>query len=169
MARWKLATGHYLKCVGVEWEYNETDRNTGRPIRQRMPVPRFLDPKDPADWTNKWGNKDNENGEIVVCHEGKGQKGDIPFFGDPTPDMIPVDDEAMTISKGFEEQWKYKPDDPVAGGFSQSQVDSMQLKMAEMEAKSNVVPGLEALAKAVASIAEQNQVLIQSLTPQRRV
>ena len=74
MARWKLMTPHYLNVEGESWEYTENDRQTGRPKRVQFPVPRLLDIRDPSCWTNRWGNKDNEDGEIIVCHSGKGEK-----------------------------------------------------------------------------------------------
>ena len=57
MARWKLMTPHYLNVEGEEWEYQETNRTTGRPQRTKFPVPRLLDIRDPQCWTNQWGNK----------------------------------------------------------------------------------------------------------------
>ena len=44
MARWKLMTPHYLNVDGEEWEYQETDRQTGRPRGTKFRVPRLLDP-----------------------------------------------------------------------------------------------------------------------------
>ncbi len=170
MARWKLVNAHYLNCVGTEWEYNEVDRTTGRQVRMRLPVPRHLNPYDPSDWTNRWGNKDNEEGEIVVCHAGKGEPKDVVFQGDPTPDMVPIDDEAKAISGSFTELWRYKPEVDAPGGFSQSMVDKFQSQFAELQSKPSTVPGLEDLAKAVAAIAKQNQDMLQSLVkPDRRV
>ena len=157
MARWKLACTHYLNVPGEEWEYQETDRNTGRPIRRKFAVPRLLDVNDPSCWTNSWGNKDNADGEIIVCHEGKGESRDIVFFGDPTPDMIPVDDEAKEISAKFEPRWKVKPES-LAGDFSQSLVDRFQIEMAEIKSKPAEVPGLADLVGAINKLVETTSV-----------
>lgn len=160
MARWKLMTPHYLNTPGEEWEYTENDRTTGRPKRVKFPVPRLLDTKDPSCWTNRWGNKDNEDGEIIVCHEGKGEPTDMVFTGDPTPDMVPVDDEARAISATFEHLWQAKPEN-MAGDYSQSLVDRFQLQMAEASAKPIEVPGLADLVTAING-------LVQTVKPTER-
>jgi len=170
LARWKLINPHYLMTVDpVEWEYSETDRVSGRPVRKKFTVPRYLDPRDPSDWTTRWGNKDNAEGEIIVCLPGKGDKGDVEFLGDPTPEMIPVDDEAKTISAGFADQWRYKPDLEV-GTYSQSLVDQFQSQMAEAESKPATVEvaGLADLVAAMAAQSEAIKALVQS-NPARRV
>jgi hypothetical protein len=160
MARWKLMTPHYLNVPGEEWEYTENDRTTGRPKRVKFPVPRLLDTKDPSCWTNRWGNKDNEDGEIIVCHEGKGEPTDQVFIGSPTPDMVPVDDEARAISATFESLWQAKPEN-MAGDYSQSLVDRFQIQMAEASAKPIEVPGLADLVTAING-------LVQTVKPERR-
>ena len=149
MARWKLMCPHYLKVPGEEWEYVENDRTTGRPIRHKFPVPRLLDINDPTCWTNQWGNKDNLEGEIIVCHEGHGEPRDQIFFGDPTPDMVPVDDEAREISASFEKIWQYKPEESSVS-HSQSLVDRFQIEMAELRSKPAEIPGLADLTAAIA-------------------
>jgi len=166
MARWKLMTSHYLNVIGEEWEYTEQDRATGRPKRVKFSVPRLLDVNDPSCWTNKWGNASNEEGEIIVCHEGKGESRDIVFFGDPTPDMSPIDEEAIAISASFEDIWKYKPDSVVAD-HSQSLIDRFQLEMAELKSKPAEVPGLADLTVAIGRLAEQSQAAISQLAVRR--
>ncbi len=103
MARWRLITGHYLNVLvdgePIEWEYKEVDRTTGKQARKIFPVPMLMDPNDPADC--------NYPGEIVVCHEGKGQRQDIIFVGDPTPDMEPYDEEAEAISASLRQSWEH--------------------------------------------------------------
>jgi hypothetical protein len=166
MARWKLVCAHYINTVaGTEWEYHETDRTTGRQMRSRYKVPRLLDPNDPGDWTWKEGNKDNQIGEIIVCHEGKGERTDIAFLGDPTPDMIPMDDEAKAISATFTERWRYKPDTD-AGNFSQSMIDRFQADMAEIKARPAEIPGMADLVSAIGKMAETNQTILQALAAQ---
>ena len=166
MARWKLMTPHYLNVEGEEWEYQETDRNTGRPKRVKFPVPRLLDIRDPQCWTNQWGNKDNADGEIIVCHKGKGEPNDVVFFGNPTPDMFPVDDEAKEISASFEHLWKAKPEQ-MAGDFSQSLIDKFQSEMAVATAKQSEIPGMADLIANIGKLAESTQTVLETVT--RRV
>lgn len=151
MARWKLLTPHYLNTVSSnEWEYMETDRSTGRPIRKKFTVPRYLHPMDPGDWTRRWGTKGDEEGEVVVCH---GTSSDaIEFIGDPTPDMLPLDDEARAISSGLEHIWQYRPDTDIPGDYSQSLVDAFQTQMAEVVARPVEVPGMTDLVTAIGSL-----------------
>lgn len=156
MARWKLMTSHYLNVPNEIWEYQETDRTTGKPVRRQFQVPKLLDVNDPQCWTNHWGNRDNAEGEIIVCHEGKGESRDQPFIGDPTPDMIPLDDEAREISASFENIWKIKPE-RVAGEYSQSLVDRFNIEMMELRARPPEVPGLTDLIGAIKSLVETNQ------------
>lgn len=156
MARWKLMTPHYLNVPGEEWEYTENDRMTGRPKRVKFEVPRLLDIRDPSCWTNRWGNKDNEDGEIVVCWKGKGESTDIVFVGDPTPDMMPVDDEAKAISATFETRWQQKPES-MSGDYSQSLIDRFQIEMADVKAKPVEIPGLTELTQAIGALVNQNQ------------
>lgn len=100
MARWRLNTAHYLWVPGTEWEYTEVSRDTGRQARTRFKVCLLLNPNDPADW------KQRNQGEITVCHEGKGNdRQDYPFIGDPTPDMEPLDDEAQAITDSLAKSW----------------------------------------------------------------
>src|SRR6266702_3700395 len=119
MARWKLATAHYLNCPDTEWEHNETDLITGKALRKRYVVPKYLNPVDPGDC--------NRDGDCVVCYEGKGLPRDHVFLGDPTPDMIPLDEEAENISATYQERWAYKPDTTEAN-FSQSIIDRWNAK-----------------------------------------
>jgi hypothetical protein len=151
MARWKLACPHYINTNGTEWEYNET--KNGKVVRKRFPVPRFLNTADPGDWTTKWGSKDDEDGEIIVCHDGKGEKSDIVFFGDPTPDMIPQDDEARAISKTFETRWSYKPESAEVN-FSQSLVDKFEDALAATQSKAAEIPGMSDLVGALTSLTQ---------------
>lgn len=149
MARWKLACPHYINSPGIEWEYNETIN--GKVSRKRFPVPRYLNTSDPGDWNNKWGSKDNEEGEIIVCYEGKGEARDIIFLGDPTPDMIPIDDEAKAISKTFEGRWSYRPETAEVD-FSQSLVDKFEAAMGDLQVKPAEIPGMSDLVANLAAL-----------------
>lgn len=159
MARWKLMAPHYLNVPGEEWEYTENDRTTGRPKRFKFAVPRHLDIRDPSCWTNRWGSKDNEDGEIIVCHEGKGDPKDIVFIGDPTPDMTPVDEEAAAISAQFESRWNFKPEG--FGDYSQSLVDKFQIELAEANARPVEVPGMSDLVSAINNLVQTNQKVLE--------
>lgn|SRR5262249_572282 len=99
MARWKLTAPHYLNVPGEEWEQIETSRETGRQVKIKHKVPRYLDPENPADC--------NRDGDCVVCHESKGVKGDLTFFGTPTPYMEPLDDEATRITEKEKPNWTH--------------------------------------------------------------
>lgn len=169
MARWKLATGHYLNTNDTEWEYTENDRSTGRPIRRKFAVPRLLDPRDKADWNYTWGPSDNLEGEIIVCYAGRGEPKDYVFSGDPTPDMIPMDDEAKEISASFEHQWSYKPETDTPGQYSQALVDKFQMDMAEVQTKPVQIEGLDKLVAALAESNLQTQKLLQEAITTRRV
>lgn len=159
MARWKLACPHYINSPGTEWEYNET--KNGKVNRKRFVVPRYFNTSDPGDWNNKWGSKDDEEGEIIVCHAGKGAERDFIFTGDPTPDMIPLDDEAKAISKSFEGRWSYRPE-TAENDFSQSLVDKFESAMAEVQTKPVEVPGMSDL---VANLAALTQVIGAAVAP----
>ena len=94
MARWKLIEAHYLNVPGTTWEAKEVDRSTGRQVKKVFNVPLYLDPKDEADWNyRREQDPDLQDGGIIVCLAGKGRPRDIVFEGDPTPCMIPLDDE----------------------------------------------------------------------------
>lgn len=162
MARWKLMTNHYLSVPGNEWEYTENDRTTGRPVRRKFTVPRLLSIADPQDWTNRWGNKDNEDGEIIVCYEGKGEPKDIIFVGEPTPDMQPMDEEATVISASLASKWETRPDfNP--GEYSQSLIDKFQVDLAAASTKSAEVKGMDELISAMTRLMEQNATIMAAM------
>ena len=168
MARWKLATAHYLNVDGNKWEYTEVSRTTGKQVRHQLQVPTLLNPNDPADYTHKWGRGEEGEGEIIVSRGSSSDPKDIVFLGDPTPDMIPLDDEAREISASFEERWRYKPESAdYPGNYSQSLVDKFQLDMAEVSAKPAQVEGLTDLVSAINEMAKSNQELMRTLAPRR--
>lgn len=140
MARWQLTEPHYLNVPGTYWEQVSTDRITQRPIRKQFPVPRLLDPRLKDDWN--YGvdggaiRQDDMDGQIIVCYAGKGSPKDIIFEGDPTPGMLPLDDEAREISGKY--SWtptervydQYNPDDTstqakVLAGLTKQLADAM--------------------------------------------
>lgn len=128
MARWKLMNPHYLNILDpdtgepTKWEYSESDRTTGKARRKTYHVPQLLDPKDPS--------LCNREGDIVVCVEGKGQPGDIVFFGSPTPDMEPMDEEAETISNSLKSKWAHPIETlPANGGMNAAEQTFMENMM----------------------------------------
>lgn len=102
MARWKVTAKHYLHAEQygqpTEWERQETNQATGRMFRKAYKVPMFIDPDDPF-CINK------HEGFCVVARKGKDKPGDIIFFGPPTPDMEPLDDEAIAETEAERPKW----------------------------------------------------------------
>jgi hypothetical protein len=102
MARWKLTAKHYIYAEQygqpTEWERQETNVQTGRMFRRTYRVPLYIDPEDSAMWNKT-------EGCCVVAIKGSERAGDIVFFGDPTADMEPLDDEAREISDQHRHKW----------------------------------------------------------------
>lgn len=100
MARWRLTGKHYLPVPGTEYEYKETNEDTGRQARKVFPVPLFLDPESPKDWNYR------EDKEIIVAHaDGAHRPRDIIFTGPPTVEMEPLDEEAEAITEQMRLGW----------------------------------------------------------------
>lgn len=129
MARWKLMQPHYLNVEQIdefepiEWEYKEQDRETGRMRRKTFPVPMYI----PA--------------ESFVSN-GANSFGDIVFKGDPTPDMLPIDDEAKEISGRFESHWAHAIESlPAQGDFSASLIRDFEKQIDQvLQKKGGSVP-----------------------------
>src|SRR6266850_3346700 len=166
MARWKLTEKHYLNVPGTRWEFQTVDRNTGRPQRKTYPVPLYLDPENSDDCNYK----DGFESWIIVAHEGKGEGRDIIFIGDPTPGMLPMDDEAKAISARF--SWT-----PTAGLDDESKENSYQNKlllglidqMADMSIKASAAPmaaGMEQfLTMMTQMMQQQTEILAKMANP----
>jgi hypothetical protein len=183
MARWRLRTSHYLNVVEPwEWEYKQINRKTGREDRLRMQVPRFLDLKDPSDWTEKpdgvgvakGGSFDEVDGNIIVCHKGKGNPGDVEFLGDPTPEMDPLDAEAREISASFATAWQYKPEGMDGISHSQSLIERFDTEMASIRDKAQVpqqlvIPGLEDLVKQLVTLSANQAAMMEKLNKPARL
>lgn len=162
MARWRLVAPHYLNVPGIEWEYKEVDRTTGRPKRATFAVPLLLDPSQPSDWNYQHGR---DEGEIIVCLEGRGQPRDIIFEGDPTPDMVPLDDEAQELSAAFATKWKH-PIESLEGSYADKLLDGLQSELAKVQAATNrpaQVEGMAELLAAMTSVMKQNAELLAAL------
>jgi hypothetical protein len=162
MARWRLTAPHYLNVEGTVWEYREVDRTTGRPKRTQFPVPLLLDPTQPSDWTHRIGMDD---GDVCVSDGKNPDPKDIIYTGSPTPDMQPLDDEAMKISKSLESSWKH-PIESLPGTFSQHLLDGLQNEVASIQAnqaKSAPVEGMTELLTAMTAMMKQNQEMMAIL------
>lgn len=170
MARWKLTEKHYLKVPGTRWEFQTVDRNTGRPMRKTFEVPLYLDPEDKDCWNNR-GVGMYEDGFITVAHAGKGEAHDIIFVGNPTPGMLPIDDEAVAISAKF--NWT-----PTQGLDQESQENSHQNRlllglidqMAEAQTKAmqpKMPAGMEQLITVLTQMMSQQGQLIAALAAGR--
>ncbi len=128
MARWRLLEAHYLNVPGTEWEYKESDRETGRQARRVFPVPLYLNPDIATD------QNDKENGWVIVSHKfDKAHPRDYVFVGPPTPNMEPIDDEAAAISQGYVDRgdWKH-PIESLNMTYSQSVLSEFEQKLASL-------------------------------------
>jgi len=166
MARWRLAAAHYLMTGDTKWEYSEVDRVTGRPKRVQFDVPRHLNPEDPGDWNyvySKDGFGKADSGEIIVA-QGEHEPRDIIFQGDPTPDMVPLDDEAKAISAKFADRWKH-PIEDLSGTYADALVKDLADEMEEIRAKgaSTQVEGMTELLTAMTAMMKQNQDILGML------
>jgi hypothetical protein len=130
MARWMLKDAHYLSVPGTEWEYKETDRETGRQARKIYEVPLYLDPK----WTQDWNDPD---GIIVSNRYDAAHRRDIVFTGPPTPDMEPIDDEATEISNRYRADWKH-PIESLNMTYSESRLSEFERAIAQIVADKGV-------------------------------
>ncbi len=167
MARWKLTEPHYLSVPSERWEHTTTDSRTGKPVRKMFRVPKHLDPRLEDDWNVRINGMD---GEIHVCYEGKDDPRypdrAIVFEGNPTPGMLPLDDEAKEISGKF--SWI-----PTQGIDEESQrhsfyaklgdtlIDQMtELKVAREEASN---PGMDKFMETMLAMMTQNQQILAAL------
>ncbi len=167
MARWSLRNPHYLNIPGNEWMQEETDRETGRRNRKIYPVPQLLDPNNPQDQNYR------ELGQIIVCYEGKGEKRDIIFVGDPTPEMEPMDEEAEQISASYRQRWEHPIDTlPANGGMNEAESAFMKhmmdsfAKSAQPQNTSVPQADFDALKKQVEELIAQNAELKAQKAPE---
>lgn len=149
--RWRLTQPHYLNVLAlgdgtkVEWEHKETSRETGRAIRKLYAVPALLNPDDPSDR--------NYPGDIIVAHEVEGARNmyphDIIFFGEPTQEMEPLNDEAAAITESLRSKWEHPINTlPANGGMNaheQAFMENMMKSFAQqvgatMQAPNATVP-----------------------------
>lgn len=119
MARFRLRTGHYLNIIDnysgeqVEWIHEETDRTTGRVNRKKFTVPMLLDAE-----------------TIVTTKASAAFPQDTVFFGEPTPDMEPLDEEAEALVESLKSKWIHPMDTlPVNGGMNEQEKAFMATMM----------------------------------------
>lgn len=166
MARWRLAAPHYLNTGDTKWEYSEVNRTTGRPKRTQFDVPRLLNPEDPNDWNYVYG-KDGfgkpDTGEIIVA-QGEHEPLDILFEGEPTPDMVPMDDAAKAISAKYAHKWKH-PIETLSGTYADEMLKdlSTQMQQVQEQTANAQAAGMTELLAAMAAMMKQNQELLGAL------
>lgn len=173
MARWRLAAPHYLNVPGSEWEYKETDRTTGRPKRTLFPVPQLLNPEVPQDWNYVYG-KDSfgqpDTGEIIVSNIGDSNfPKDILFTSDPTPDMVPLDDDAKAISTRISSKYKH-PIESLSGTYADEMLKDLGNQMDAVRAKAaEPMQGMTELLTAMSAMMQQNQDMMKALMETKAV
>lgn len=167
MARWRLSTSHYLLVQGNQWEYKETDRTSGRELRKRIDVPMFLDVSDQALWNdNIIRNPRGEilEGDVVVAYaSGAHNDKDYIFTGEPSPDMIPMDDEAKEISDKFVAKWNMAPNENVTMG--QQVIEAIEKVELVRQSQPQLVKieGIAEVVKTMADMMTMNQQLMQQM------
>jgi len=162
MARWKLTQPHYLKVPGTKWEYTENSRTSGRPLRKQFDVPLYLHPDDPSQWTFK---RDRDDGDIIVCWEGKGDTSDLPFLGQPTPDMLPLDDEAKAVSAKLPMGMGFTDEVP-EGGYAGRVLEGLSKQLADAMAANGASaanPQIDKLIEVQTKMMEQMSTLMMAL------
>jgi hypothetical protein len=177
MARWRLTDAHYLAVAGTEWEYKETNRETGRQARKVYEVPIYLNPKDASDW-----NYPQDEAIIVADKYDPAHPRDIVFRGTPTPDMEPLDDDAQAISDAERKNWIH-PIEALNMTYSESRLSEFERSIAEIMAKNGASPisppslsrggvdpaAFERMQQQLATLMEANAKLEESLAVKRRL
>lgn len=129
MPRWRLKASHYINIIPqdgskIEWEYKEIDRTTGKQGRKVFAVPMHLFVKEDSP-------DNNYPGEIIVAQQPGAQRADYIFTGEPTPDMEPLDEEAIKISTALAPKWQH-PIESLSGDFGASLISKFERQMTEM-------------------------------------
>jgi len=124
MARFRLRCGHYLNIIDnysgepIEWVQEETDRTTGRTNRKKFTVPMLLDAE-----------------TIITTKADRAFPQDTVFFGEPTPDMEPLDEEAEELVASLRDKWEHPIDSLPAQGGMNDQEKAFMAQMMESFAK----------------------------------
>lgn len=164
MARWQIISPHYLNVTGAqkcEWQYTEVDRTNGRKKTKNFPVPTLLDPDDPSMWTEVRGRDD---GRIIVSNGDNPGDNDIIFLGDPTPDMIPIDDDAKKVTASFSSKWKH-PIESLSGTYGDQLIMQFQGELAKVQSTpaTTKIEGLDAMLMAITEMMKQNQQILTAI------
>lgn len=164
MARWQIISPHYLNVTGSqksEWQYTEVDRTNGRKKTKNFPVPTLLDPDDPSMWTEVRGRDD---GRILVSDGNNPGDSDIIFVGEPTPDMIPIDDDAKKVSASFAKKWVH-PIEGLEGSYGDHLIQQFQTELAKVQSTpaTTKIEGLDAMLMAITETMKQNQQILATL------
>lgn len=159
MSRWALRAPHYLTVEDCEWDYTETDRMTGKARKLKFKVPRYLHPDDSGDITYP--------PDVTVCYRDKGLPRDHVFYGEPTPDMEPLDEEAIAISKKLEPRWINPMGEqalPATGSYSDAMLANFERALTEIVNKVGIPKALPNVAvpdDAIAKLQAQMEELIR--------
>lgn len=130
--RFKLRGPHYLNVPGTEWEQEEKSQATGKVLRKRYEVPMLLDPANPADC--------NRDGECIVSMDGhEAERGDIIFLGDPTPDMEPLDKEAIALVESIKHKWVH-PIESLSGTYGETLQQLFEREIAKLQSATGAKP-----------------------------
>lgn len=173
MARWKMTEAHYLKVPGTKWEYTETNRTTGRPMRTQFDVPFYISPHDDSD-LKEFGQP--PNGDIIVTNKPDSAfPKDVVFEGTPTLGMVPLDDEArkqtavlekrgLSVTQGleFEDQ---------NNSYVNKMLSGLIDKMTDMkvEGAAPTTPGMADMMQTMAAMmAKQTEILDRLTAPKGR-
>lgn len=166
MARYRLIAKHYLNVPGTEWEQVETDQHTGRQVRKRYTVPRHLDPDMPSDW-----NYPNDGIIIVSDREDPSHPNDIVFIGEPTLDMVPLDDEARAKVEAVAKRGQHPIESLPGQGeiFSDRLLATFETALNQALAKQGGIPkatvGEDRIAMLEAQVAELTRMLAAGAPP----
>lgn len=131
MARFELKEKHCLRVPGNEWEREEVDPISQKPIRKRYQVDQYLDPENIADC-----NYRDPPRIIVSTKFDPAWPRDIIFEGQATIDMTPLDPEAEAMV----EKAKAKFNDPMRNfdvNMSEKLLLGFQAQIGELQARIN--------------------------------
>ncbi|TXH51063.1 MAG: hypothetical protein E6Q97_19170 [Desulfurellales bacterium] len=125
MPTWELAQPHYLQTPEGEWEYSEQNRDSGKMGRKRFTVPVYFD-----------------KGTILTNVESEANERRGIFYAQfekPTPDMIPLDDEARKLTEEVMHNYDH-PIDSLPGEFSGSMLSTLERQLDEAFKRNGGIP-----------------------------
>lgn len=106
-------------------------------------------------------------GKVIVSDGVNPGANDIIFVGDPTPNMLPLDDHAREVSASFADRWK-APNENSNRTHSQSLLDDLERQMQLIERKQQQaqqapMAGMDQLLTAITQMMQQNQQIMLQL------